>query len=202
MISYIGAATKLFGNLSDANGESLSFIKASLPLADVRIPFRSYVSTIFLTCLVTYFSTIVALFLVLSYFELSFFLRVSYFIFFPFLAAVLAFGILAFYPYQKVSSRKKNIEMNLPFVLTHMGAIAESGVPPYVIFELIGRFKEYGEIAKEMQKITRGIKEYGSDPLTAVREVAGRTPSDSLRQVLNGFVSTTEAGGNVKTFLK
>jgi flagellar protein FlaJ len=101
-----------------------------------------------------------------------------------------------------MSSRKSNIESNLPFVLTHMGAVAESGVPPYVIFRLISQFEEYGEISKEMGKIVRNIETFGIDPLTAVKEVAEKTPSDAFRQMLLGFVTTTESGGNIKVFLK
>jgi flagellar protein FlaJ len=112
------------------------------------------------------------------------------------------FIVFTFYPSQKAERRKRDIEANLPFALTHMGAIAESGIPPYVVFKLISNFKEYGEISKEMGKIVKNIDEFGVDPLTAVKEVANRTPSDSLKQVLLGFASTIEAGGNIKTFLR
>ena len=98
--------------------------------------------------------------------------------------------------------RRKSIEVNLPFVLTHMGSVAQSGVPPYVIFKLISQFEEYGEAAKEFGKIVRNIEVFGMDPITAVKEVARRTPSESLKQILLGFASTTEAGGNVRLFLK
>jgi flagellar protein FlaJ len=83
-----------------------------------------------------------------------------------------------------------------------MGAVAESGIPPYLIFRLISQFKEYGEVAKEMEKIVRNVDTFGIDPLTAVKEVAERTPSENLKQILLGFVTTTESGGNIKTFLK
>jgi archaellum biogenesis protein FlaJ (TadC family) len=35
-----------------------------------------------------------------------------------------------------------------------------------------------------------------------VREVADKTPSESFKQLLLGFITTTESGGNVKVFLK
>jgi flagellar protein FlaJ len=129
-------------------------------------------------------------------------LRIALFVFVPLMNAIASLSILAFYPYQKVTSRRKNIETNLPFVLTHMGAVAESGVPPYVIFRLIAEFEEYGEVSKEMKKVVRNIEAFGLNPLTAVREVAARTPSDELKQVLLGFITTTESGGDVKLYLK
>ena len=99
-------------------------------------------------------------------------------------------------------SRRKDVETNLPFVLTHMGAVAESGVPPYIIFKLIGEFEEYGEVSKEMKKIVRNIDMFGLDPLAAVKQVADKTPSNEFKQVLLGFVTTTESGGDIKTYLK
>ncbi|MEM5802755.1 MAG: type II secretion system F family protein, partial [Candidatus Aenigmatarchaeota archaeon] len=116
--------------------------------------------------------------------------------------ALIAFGVLVMYPYQKVMSRKKNIDINMPFALTHMAAIAESGVPPYMIFKLLSNFDEYGEIAREMKVLVRNIDTFGVDPLTAVREMAEKTPSEELRQVLLGIISATESGGDVKTYIK
>jgi flagellar protein FlaJ len=129
-------------------------------------------------------------------------LEIAYIIFVPVLIAIIAFFMFAFYPTQKASSRQKNIEANLPFVLTHMGAIAESGIPPYLIFRLVSQFKDYGEIAKEMGKIVRNIDSFGIDPLTAVKDVAEKSPSNDLKEILLGFVTTTEAGGSIKVFLK
>lgn len=202
MLNYKGFATKIFGGVADANLQTFSFVKKNLPRADIRIPYRTYMSIIFLTCTITYVSSFAVLMFVFNYLTIPFFLQIGYMIFVPILVVVLTFVALTFYPYQKMSARSKDMEANLPFVLTHMGAIAESGVPPYVIFKLIGQFKEYGEIAIEMRKIVRNIENFGSDPLTAVREVAERTPSEDFRQLLMGFVSTTEAGGDLKTFFK
>ncbi len=101
-----------------------------------------------------------------------------------------------------MAMRAKDIEASLPFVIMHMGAVSESGVPPYVIFKLLSRFKEYGEISKEMGKIVRNIEKFGMDPLSAIRAVASRTPSDKFRQLLEGLVITTESGGNVTLYLK
>jgi flagellar protein FlaJ len=83
-----------------------------------------------------------------------------------------------------------------------MGAIAESGIPPYVIFKLISQFREYGEVANEMRRIVHNIDSFGLDPLTAVKQSAERSPSNELKQVLLGFVSTTESGGDIKNYLK
>lgn len=195
-------ATRMFGPLVDRTGNVFFITKESLPRADIKITFRTYMSMAFFTAFFAFVSSIILLFFVTRAISIPPLLEVALFAFVPLLNAVVSVFVVAFYPYQKVSSRRKSIEMNLPFVLTHMGAIAESGVPPYVIFRLIAEFQEYGEVATEMKKVIRNIEVFGLNPLAAVREVAARTPSDELKQILLGFVTTTESGGDVKVFLK
>lgn len=202
MVGFKGLATLLFSDIVDKYSDLFVIIKESLPKADMRITFRTYMSIVLLTTVIVFFCSIFAVAIALIFIKTSLILSIAYIIFIPMTAAMLILLFLAFYPSQISSSRKKSIESNLPFVLTHMGAISESGVPPYVIFRLISQFSEYGELAKEMGKIVRNIEQFGIDPLTAVKEVADKTPSDSLKQVLLGFVTTTESGGSVKIFLK
>ncbi|OYT42465.1 MAG: hypothetical protein B6U88_03285 [Candidatus Aenigmarchaeota archaeon ex4484_56] len=110
------------------------------------------------------------------------------------------FGI--FYPTQRVAHRKKDIETNLPFAIAHMGSVAASGIPPSVIFKMLAKFKEYGVLADEFGKIVRNMETFGMDPMSAIREVSKRTPSEKFRQLLLGFVSTIEGGGDLKLYLK
>lgn len=203
MLEFIkGFATSNFGWIGDKYPEFFSVIKENLPKANMKIGYRTYVSLVVLFSLLIFISSFIVSFLALTIIQVHIFLRIFYSLFASFFIAVVTFIVFTFYPSQKAERRKKDIEANLPFALTHMGAIAESGIPPYVVFRLISRFKEYGEISKEMEKIVKNIDEFGVDPLTAVKEVANKTPSDQFKQVLLGFVSTIEAGGNIKTFLK
>jgi flagellar protein FlaJ len=200
--SIKGFATSNFGWVVDKYPEFFSVIKDNLPKADMKIGYRTYVSIVILTSLIIFILSFIVSFFALNLFQINFFLKIFYSFFSSFFIALVTFIVFTFYPSQKAERRKRDIEANLPFALTHMGAIAESGIPPYVVFKLISNFKEYGEISKEMGKIVKNIDEFGVDPLTAVKEVANRTPSDSLKQVLLGFASTIEAGGNIKTFLR
>ncbi len=202
MLDYRGFATSIFGGIADKYEAYFGIVKNALPKADIRIPYRTYLSVILMIGVFSYALSLAGLSIALTMIELTLLNRVIYMMFVPILVAICVFTFLLFYPMQKMLTRRKNIETNLPFVLTHMGAIAESGIPPYVIFKLISEFEEYGEVSMEMRKIVRNIDVFGLDPLTSVKQVAEKTPSESLKQILFGFVSTTEAGGNVKTFLK
>jgi len=202
MLGFKGLATLLFSGLADKYADYFILVKQTLPKADMKIAFRTYMSMAALMSVIVYFVSLAAAGVTLIFLKFSLVLSIAYILFIPVLAGIMALLFAVFYPMQVAGSRKKNIESNLPFVLTHMGAIAESGVPPYVIFRLISQFSEYGELAKEMGKVVRNIEQFGIDPLSSVKEVANKTPSDSFREILLGFVTTTESGGNVKVFLK
>ncbi len=202
MFNYKGLATSLFGWVVDKYPNIFTVVRDSLPKANIRITLKSYVSMAFLSSALGYFGSLFALILSLGIMQVSPMMKVMFVIFIPVTVAVTCLIFVMFIPYQRVLTRRRNIETNLPFVLTHMGAVAESGIPPYLVFRLISQFKEYGEVAKEMEKIVRNVDRFGIDPLTAVKEVADRTPSDSLKQILLGFVTTTESGGDIKAFLK
>lgn len=201
-MNFRGFSTVLFGGVADKYGSSLAFIRDSLPKANMKIPFRTYVSMMLFFTVMVYVAGISAIVVALQFIQVPLLLELAYVLFVPIMISIISVILFAFYPYQKAGTRRKSIETNLPFVLTHMGAIAESGIPPYVIFRLISRFKEYGEIATEMGKIVRNIDNFGIDPITAVKEVAEKTPSDDFKEILLGFITTTESGGNVKVFLK
>jgi flagellar protein FlaJ len=197
-----GIACRLFGKIAEKYAHNFPFLKDALLKADVKIPIVAYLSTAFFLSFLTFFSSLVATVFVLQIVKVSLMLKVAYILFVPILTTIACFAILIFYPVRKVMARGKNMEVNVPFVLIHMGAIAESGVPPYIMFKLISEFKEYGEVAKEMGKIVRNIEAFGMDPLSAIKDVAKRCPSESLKQVLHGIVTTTESGGDLKLYLK
>jgi len=202
-MSYVGFATLLFGGLADKCSKTFSFLRENLRAAEIRMSFRSYVSATFLTTILTYFLSAAFLYFYFSFMiPIPFPSNLLYIFSFSSVFSLICFLALLFSPYQRKQWRKRNIETNLPFALTHMGAIAEAGVPPSLIFRLISKFEEYGELAKEMKKVVRNMDIFGLDPLRAVREVAKRTPSQQLRQVLMGLVTTIQSGGDVRTYLK
>jgi len=197
-----GFATSKFGWVVDKFPEFFVTVKDNLPKANIKITYKTYVSLVVSISIVLLVLGLVASFISLLIFKTPILMAIVYSIFASVLIGLTSFLFFIFYPLQRAGQRKKDIDSNLPFVLTHMGAVAESGIPPYVIFRLISEFKEYGEISKEMDRIVRNIDSFGLDPLASIKEVAEKTPSDSLKQVFLGFVTTTEAGGNIKTFLK
>ena len=106
------------------------------------------------------------------------------------------------YPFHLLTSKRNSINANMPFAINHMGAIAASGVPPFIIFKLIAAIPEYGEISNESKRILRNVEAFGMDLVSAIKNVAERTPSADFRQFLYGIISNTETGGDLKGFLE
>lgn len=106
------------------------------------------------------------------------------------------------YPFHLLTSKKNSINANMPFAINHMGAISASGVPPFIIFRLVSSIPEYGEVANEAKRIVRNVEAFGMDMISALRNVADRTPSAEFKQFLYGIISNTETGGNLKGFLE
>jgi flagellar protein FlaJ len=105
------------------------------------------------------------------------------------------------YPYHILSGRRKSLETNHPFAINHMAAIAESGVPPFIIFKLMANVSEYGEVAHECKRVTRNVETFGMDMISAIRNVAERTSSLDFKQFLYGLISTIDTGGDMRTYL-
>jgi flagellar protein FlaJ len=192
----------MFGWLAKKYADFFVPVRDALPKADIKVPFLVYLSDAFFLAFVVYLIALFASLLVVRFLSLPLLISVASVVLFPVLVAAIFFVWTVFYPFQKVLIRKRNIEANLPFVIAHMSSIAEAGIPPYAMFKLVSAFKEYGEISKEMAKVARNIESFGMDPLRAVREVAERTPSEELREVLLGIITTVESGGDLKAYLK
>jgi flagellar protein FlaJ len=108
-----------------------------------------------------------------------------------------------FYTYPSViaGSRKKNIDSTLPFATTYMATIAASGAPPSTMFKVLSQFEEYGEIAKESEKINRDIEAFGMDLVGSIRKTASRTPSTEFKELLWGLDTVLTTGGDLSDYL-
>jgi len=200
---YKELAIKLFDWVPKEYPDILNPVKLALPKSGIAITPNSYISVICLTAFIGFITSLITILMLLFFIlDLDMILAILSIIFFPFVVGAVIFVIGIFYPHQKLLSRRTNIDTNLPFAIAHMGAIAASGISPLAIFKLTAGFKEYDIFAEEMGKIVRNIEVFGLDPLSAMREVAKRTPSEKLKQLLLGLVSTIDSGGDLKTYLK
>ena len=216
--SYESLSNRVFGNYSFKLVKSGKFsgLRDQIKKADIQMLTHSYVSIIFLTTLLTFLlGALVATFL-------TFFSIVANFGFPPlvleakeftittlirnillFIIIFPSFIFLVAYNYPKLESygRKRVIDDEMPFMITHMAAVAGSGVEPTQVFKIIAESRDYKYVNKEISRVVNKINIYGYDLLTAINESA-KTSSDKVRELLNGMASIITSGGDIKKYLE
>ncbi|MBS3922233.1 MAG: type II secretion system F family protein [Nitrosarchaeum sp.] len=104
---------------------------------------------------------------------------------------------------QKDKQKKlnKKIDIELPFFITIVTLLATSGFGPYTIFIKIKEMELLPNVRKEALKILKKIDILGMDPLTVMKEVKDKGPSN-FGEFLSGYVSAIQSGGDVVNYLK
>ncbi|MBL7160492.1 MAG: type II secretion system F family protein [Candidatus Aenigmarchaeota archaeon] len=198
---YKRVSAVFFGGFE--NAKAFQKMKPGLQAAGINMLLKTYVGLMISTSILVYLATLIAALLAFGIFiPVDTFSFVLFVIAIPIFAGFAAFAGLYFYPSQRASSVKNSIDNDLPFALSHMAAIASSGIPPESLFELLSGFEEYKDISKQASRVVRNIKTFGMSSVSAIRAVAIATPSPTLKQVFNGITFTVEKGGNLPNYLK
>ncbi len=191
-----------FGWLTDKYASRFKKLKYFLISSNARILFRTYVSLMFFFSFIIFLFSLVATIVFIIFLRITDIALIAGLFTFPIVFTALTFFLLYVYPTSLAQKRKSDIESNLPFVIIHMSAIAGSGVPPRTIFKVLSEFKEYGEISKEAENVSRNISVFGLDEITALKEVINRSPSPVFKDLLQGILTTIQTGGNLRSYLK
>lgn len=172
----------------------------ALRLANIKVLSNTYVNMMVLGVIA---STMIGLFVFGLFFSVTA-LPIEQILFRTLMMSVLmglgAFAGFYAYPYSRVKARRRSINTNLPFAINHMAAVSSSGVAPVRMFKLISESKEYGDVSVEIEKIVNYVDIFGYDVLTALKAVASTTPSYHFKDFLEGMVSTTQTGGDIKSY--
>jgi flagellar protein FlaJ len=128
-------------------------------------------------------------------------LKIGFLFIFSFLALPISFGAFFMYPSYRASSRKANIDENLPFAVSAMATMAGSGANTLEMFRTIARGNRYGEMSREALKIVSDVENLGYTIKTALERAIDRTPSPKFRALAYKIISTMMAGGDLKALL-
>lgn len=194
-------AIKLFGKTADRLSDNFLSLKQSLITADAKVLFRTYLCLMFFLSLIAFTVTFFMTLVFSIYMRLDIIFIILGLIIMPSFFASLTFFLIYAYPVSITQNRKRDIDANLPFAITHMAAVAESGAPPLTIFKILSKFKEYGEISREFGKITRNVEVFGLDEITALRQTITKSPSSEFKDVLEGMLTAIQTGGSLKGYL-
>ena len=102
-----------------------------------------------------------------------------------------------------VSFRRSNIDTNLPHVVNMLLAASKGGLP---IIEMIKTVAEETDITqecgREFGEVVKRVTIFNEDLISAMRYVAGTTPSVRFSNFLEDFISVIESGGKIEEFLR
>ena len=103
-------------------------------------------------------------------------------------------------PASMAKKRGRKIDKRISGSMSFISAMASANVPVDVIFKELSKQTVYGEVAREAEWITRDTELLGLDILTAIRKAAQRSPSSKFQDFLQGVVTTSTSGGQLKPY--
>jgi flagellar protein FlaJ len=114
----------------------------------------------------------------------------------------LTYLIFLIYPGIAAGERRRNIDATLPYAINYVTAMSTAGITPDEVFRLLGESRIYGESAVEARYIAREIDFFGKDLLDALRSVSMVTPSDRMKEFLQGAVASISSGSNLTEYFR
>ena len=203
-------AWKTFGAFVQARRKQDAELEDNLLKAHIRLRPEEYLAVAWMN------TTIAAIGAVVAALAMSLFLAVLNV---PITTLILIFGLVAAIPIfvsymyffglpvgyhgkpaSMAKKRARKIDKRISSAMSFISAMASADVPVDVIFKELSKQIVYGEVAKEAEWITRDTELLGVDILTAIKRGAGRSPSAKFQDFLQGVVTTSTSGGQLKPY--
>jgi len=203
-------AWRTFGGFVQAHYKENQDLEDNLLKAHIKLRPEEYLANAWLNTTIAAVGSVVGAFLVLLLLVL---LKASItLITVGFALVAVVPGLLAYAAYFGVpllyrgkagalaKKRGKQVDKKITGSMSFISAMASADVPVDVIFKELSKQPVYGEVAKEAEWITRDTELLGVDILTAIRNAAGRSPSNKFQDFLQGVVTTSTSGGQLKPY--
>jgi flagellar protein FlaJ len=175
----------------------------NLQKSGLKANFKAYVSLTILTSVLITLPVAVALPIML------------FFVFKMSLESVLLFGVgsalftwalsvvgFYLYPVYRADKHKRELDDELPFTTGYMAILASAGVSPEKIFYSLSNLNVPLAASTEAKEVVKNINLFGLDVISALEKASSRTPSEKLRDTIEGIISTIHSGGNLGAFLR
>ena len=195
LANYCKRTHRWIGSWIDPRIESLPDFTMGLRQGDVPINTGAYISAVFITMVIAFVASLATLVI------LGMILNLGFLFIFSFMAIPITFGAFYMYPSYRASTRKANIEENLPFAVSAMATMAGSGANTLEMFKTIAQGNRYGEMSREALKLVSDVENLGYTIRSALERAIERTPSPKLRALNYKIISTMMSGGDLKNLL-
>lgn len=119
-------------------------------------------------------------------------------------AVVIPIFVLYFFlsPYITYSEKGQKIDREMHLFITRMGVLAASEASRKEMFEVLGKMREYGALAKEIDKIYTLVSKWNVGLEKACRTVASLTPSELFSNFLLRLAHAVETGETAEEFFE
>ncbi len=115
---------------------------------------------------------------------------------------VFLISIALLYPKMVIGRMRNQIDNNIHFYITHMGALATSDIDRKEMMKIISERKEYKALAEETRKIFLLMEKWNRNLSQACRFIARRTPSKIFSEFLDRMAHELDSGEDFKEFIK
>ncbi len=198
--SYKRFSYKLLGKYFDKTEKNEKLVD-KLRRANVNMTPGVYVSTIIFTGTLV---TIISLFIFTIIFNLLIHSPnwLLYVLFLTALTGIISYIFLPFVVSSRISSRKTQLDHELPFILSELSILASTGLTPIKMMRRMTD-RDFNPATKnEFKKIVYKIDVEGKDIITAMSESAKESPSQLFRETLWDITNMIHQGGNLDVYLR
>jgi flagellar protein FlaJ len=177
-------------------------VDVNLQRSRMSVSFRGYVSLAVLGTMLASLTTLafVLLFAVLL-FRLTLFSTLLFTAGATLFAGALALVAFYAYPVLRADSLKRSLEDELPFTTGYLSILAGAGISPAQMFRSLSQLDASLAVSQEAKLIVRDVELFGVDVVSAMSSASKRTPSEKFKELLEGFIATVRAGGDLARYL-
>lgn len=204
-VSVAALTRELFGDL--ASKLSVIFrpedVKRLIEAADIALPVEYLYSLLLAVAIITgasvavALSAVITLLLGLPLWTIPVMAPISFIIgFLVGLASGFAYLTL------RADSRKRRLEQDLSTWIATMMSYLSSGIPLTEALRMSNAALRPGPFRDEVSKVIRDIELLGSDVRTALVNMASRTPSVLVREVVSGLVDAIDSGDDLNDYFR
>jgi archaeal flagellar protein FlaJ len=172
-----------------------------LSKAGLRITYKAYVAGMVVASLMGVIGGALAGFLTAVYLNTFLLFRLLMPFGFALLGGAVTFGVFYVYPQFVAGSRGKRLDSQLSFTVGHMAVLASAGMTPEKMFHSLAEEDSDDVVNEEAKMIVRDMSLLGMDLEHALEAEEKRSPSEKFTDFLEGFISASKTGGEVKAYL-
>jgi len=172
-----------------------------LSKAGLRITYNAYVAGMVVASLIAVVGGVLGGFLIAVYLNTFLLFRLLMPFGFALLGGAVTFGAFYLYPQLVAGSRRRKLDSQLSFTVGHMAVLASAGMTPERMFHSLAEEDSSDVVNQEAKMIVRDMSLLGMDLEHALEAEEARSPSESFADFLDGFISASKTGGEVKEYL-